>query len=114
MPRHRDQLGTSTFPFLIRFASFSRIRHALFSVSRSELSESLMRRTWLIISDGGLAGFDAEAPYLALTIDRGCPVLLEREDPIRRFDTLRPENLGRRQCPAWSCYGWHGLQARLI
>jgi hypothetical protein len=30
-----------------------------------------MRRTWLIISDGDLAGFDAKVPSLALKIDRG-------------------------------------------
>ena len=46
-----------------------------------------MRRTWLIISDGGLAGFDAEAPSLALTIDRGCPVYWNGKTP---FDDLIP------------------------
>jgi len=76
--QHRDTATPRSarhVDFSYSFASFfSRMRHALFAVSRSELSESLMRRTWLIISDGGLAGFDAEAPSLALTIDRGRPV----------------------------------------
>lgn len=72
----------------------------------------LMRRTWLIISGGGQAGFDAQVPSLALTIDRGFPVRCDRG---ALFDDLIPldqkDDIDKR--PARSCQGWHGMQARL-
>jgi hypothetical protein len=64
--------------------------------------------------DGGPAGFNAKVPSLALTIDRGFPVYPNWKALFDDLIPLDQKTWDVDNALRGPCYGWHGLQARLM